>query len=161
MGGRSVNVDGSRDVRKNLGSTQYHIWALPLFCPGWITWAQIVYVLILKLRITCAQVVYVLILKLRITCAQVVYVLILKLRITCAQVVLCLVCTLSIQLQHGAVQRSGSLSLCLSPSLSCFYEYRSFTSCYLLLLHLKSRWCMHSHLLLEPLTLLLTSNIEC
>jgi hypothetical protein len=33
MGGRSVNVDSSRDVRKNLGSTHYHIWALP-FSPG-------------------------------------------------------------------------------------------------------------------------------
>jgi len=32
MGPGSVNVDNSRDVRKNLGSTHYHIWALP-FCP--------------------------------------------------------------------------------------------------------------------------------
>ncbi len=53
--GRSVNVDNSRDVRKNLGNTHYQIWALP-FCPGWITWAQVVYGSILKLRITCTQV---------------------------------------------------------------------------------------------------------
>jgi len=37
MGPGSVNVDNSKDVRKNLGSTHYHIWAIP-FCPGWITW---------------------------------------------------------------------------------------------------------------------------